>query len=130
MNSCKDTILVVDNDRDNCELIQFLLAYAQINIEIAVSGVEATELLQENRYSAVVMAVYLPGVSGLDVCRQLRRFDRATPVIFFSGAVSAIDRSEGLSAGAQAYLIKPDDLDNIAGTVMSMVWKRKHAEAA
>jgi CheY-like chemotaxis protein len=63
----------------------------------------------------------LADVSGVEICRQIRGYDRQTPIIFYSGAVFPQEKEAGLAAGANAYLTKPNDLEKIAGAVKQLI---------
>jgi DNA-binding response OmpR family regulator len=58
--------------------------------------------------------------SGIDLCREIRVFDKATPIVFYSGFSSEKDEAEGLAAGAQAYLQKPGDLNKLVALIKDL----------
>jgi DNA-binding response OmpR family regulator len=62
----------------------------------------------------------LPDISGLDLCRTIRRIDKSTPIIFYSAAAFPRDLETGLLAGANAYLVKPD-LDELVPTITQLL---------
>jgi len=64
---------------------------------------------------------WMPGTSGVDLCARLRKFDRQTPILFFSGAAYERDRREAMAAGAQSYLTKPANPDELLGEVSRLI---------
>jgi DNA-binding response OmpR family regulator len=64
--------------------------------------------LEKEQRSLYIIDGQLPGVSGMGLCEQIRRFDQQTPIIIFSGHGSARDLEAGMAAGANVYIVKPD----------------------
>lgn len=114
------TVLCVAHDADTCELLTIMLSQSNFHSEHAPTPAEALRLLRSRKYAAVVTSFYLPDISGPEFCREFRKFDQRTPVIFYSGAASEREKQEGLASGAQAYLVKPDDLDRLPDTVVNL----------
>jgi DNA-binding response OmpR family regulator len=63
----------------------------------------------------------LPDGSGLDLCRQIREFDRDTPIVFYSAAAYEIDKNQAINSGAQAYLIKPSQPSELCNVVAALI---------
>ena len=124
------TVLCVSHDPDTCEILTVLLADADIHSEYADTPAEALRLLRARKYAAVITAYYLTDISGPEFCREFRLFDRTTPVIFYSGAASPGEIQQGLEAGAQAYLVKPDDLERLCETVQDFVEKAEVSDTS
>lgn len=121
MKRSKQTILCVDYSDDNAELIRYFLNESGYQVETCVTGGEALSLTEKTPYSLVMTEYRLPDMSGVEFCRQFRRSNSNTPLIFFSASVQAWEQAAGLSSGAQAYLIKPNDLNKIADTVNLLI---------
>jgi DNA-binding response OmpR family regulator len=113
----EDFILYVEDDRDNREMLQFMFENAGYQLKTCGTGEEALQVARRNSISAYILDNWLGDMTGVKLCREIRAFDRKTPIIFFSGVSFSQDRKAGLAAGAQSYLIKPDDLDKIIETV-------------
>jgi len=64
---------------------------------------------------------WIPGGSGIDLCKKLRKFDSSTPILFYSGAVYDKDKQEAFASGAQAYLSKPVDNDELVQEVFRLI---------
>ncbi len=101
-----DTILVVDDDGEILQLIARFLRANGFHVVTARSGAEMQEALRRADIDLVVLDVMLPGASGLDLCRELRRAS-AMPVIMLTAKGDEIDRIVGLEVGADDYLPKP-----------------------
>ena len=102
-------ILIVDEDASMRELFSCILEAEDYEILEATTAEEALARAAEHRPALVVLDVRLPGVSGYEVCRQLReRFGEQLPIVFVSGTrTEAHDRVAGLLLGADDYIAKP-----------------------
>jgi DNA-binding NarL/FixJ family response regulator len=114
-----DFILVVDDDPRAAEAISALLEGAGFETRHVSSGEDALAVAGERRPRLVLLDVRLPGVSGYEVLRELRRrFGEKLPVMFISGErVEPFDRVAGLLLGADDYLIKPFAPDELIARV-------------
>lgn len=63
----------------------------------------------------------LPQMSGVDLCRHIRATDSKTPIVFYTATSQQSDRSAAMAAGASAYLVKPNDLENIVPTIENLL---------
>ena len=112
-------ILCVEDNVDSTELIKFLLECEDENYAVttAASAGEALNLMAENSFDFYIFDFKLPLMSGVELCRSIRETDKTTPIIFYTAMARPADRAAGLAAGADEYLIKPNDLDRLAKTV-------------
>ncbi|MEM8558444.1 MAG: response regulator transcription factor [Bacteroidota bacterium] len=102
------TLLVVDDEEDVVEVVSHFLTQEGFNVLTAHDGEEALEKAQQD-VDAIVLDVMLPGMSGFEVCRQLRsRVETETiPILFLTAKAEEKDQVEGLMIGADGYLVKP-----------------------
>jgi two-component system OmpR family response regulator len=100
-------ILVVEDDAKLLESIRKGLKESGFGADGAADGREGLRRILEDDYDAVILDLMLPGLSGLDVLRELRSRHRATPVLVLSARSSVEDRVHGLDLGADDYLAKP-----------------------
>ena len=100
------TILVVDDDAQILELLARFLRSSGFTVRTARDGREMTAALAESRVDLIVLDLMLPGASGLDLCRDLRRTS-SVPVIMLTAKGDDVDRIAGLEVGADDYLAKP-----------------------
>ncbi len=107
--SSKLKILVVDDEPDAIELIEFNLKQAGFDVITAADGEEALQKARKSQPALVVLDVMLPEIDGLEVCKTLRR-DPATaslPIIMLTAKAAELDRVLGLELGADDYVTKP-----------------------
>ena len=100
-------ILVVEDETRLAELIKRGLTHEGHAVDLAESGEDAIEWVDAASYDAIVLDIMLPGMSGLDVCRTLRKRSVATPILLLTARDAVPDRVAGLDAGADDYLVKP-----------------------
>lgn len=100
-------VLVVEDEEKVAAFIKRGLEQSGYTVDLALTGEEALELLASEAYDTVVLDFMLPGVSGLDVVRELRRRRLDTPVLALTARGTLEDRIEGLNAGCDDYLPKP-----------------------
>ena len=124
-------ILVVDDDRDVAQSIELALRRHGFRVVLAHSGVEALKLLRRYRPDLVLLDVLMPGMSGIEVCRRLRADENTAemPIIFLTARGQERDRIEGLRAGADDYLSKPFNLEELILRVKAVL-RRAKREAA
>lgn len=103
------TILVVDDEEHIQELLRFNLEKEGYKVQTARDGTEALAQLDKDKPDLVVLDVMLPGMDGLEVCRQLRQTPkyRDLPVIMLTAKGEEIDKVLGLELGADDYMTKP-----------------------
>src|SRR5579864_1228055 len=100
------SVLLIDDDTELTKLLQEYLQEEQFHLDAAHDGVSGLQKALANQYAVVVLDVMLPGVSGLDVLKQLRQ-KSAVPVLMLTARGSELDRILGLELGADDYLPKP-----------------------
>lgn len=109
----KKRILVVEDEQSLRQMIAFNLDAEGYEVVAVADGKKALELLPSiNRFALVVLDVMMPFVSGLDVCAEIRKISQV-PVLFLSAKGTSADRIAGLKLGANDYLPKPFDLEEL-----------------
>lgn len=129
--SAPSRILYVDNDKDSCDLAGALLKYSDLRCTVisAESAKEARLLIVKDLFDLYIFDSCLPEISGIELCRCVRRFDLITPVLFFSATARPADIAEAIEAGADEYLTKPDDLEKLSLTVKRLLDKALQAQS-
>jgi DNA-binding response OmpR family regulator len=117
-------VLFVDDDEDACEILRLLMRSCGIDATCARSAVEAWPLIRRQGFDLYVLDGWLPGIDGFEFCRQIREFDSDTPILFYSGAAYDADKQKGISAGANAYVTKPD-VDGLIKNIVDLISKAK-----
>ena len=105
----KATVLVVEDDRDILELLAYTIRGADFNVVTAEDGLDALVKARLHRPAMVILDLMLPGMDGLDVCRELKRGAETAsiPVIILTARGEEVDRIVGLELGADDYVVKP-----------------------
>ncbi len=98
-----------------------MLGIEGYEVQCAGDGAEALQLLAATRFDAVVLDVSMPRVDGLSVCRNMRSRRDRTPVLMLTARDAVGDRVSGLDAGADDYLVKPFDLDELNARVRALL---------
>ncbi len=102
-------VLAVDDEKDIVELVRYHLEKEGFQCLVGADGPTALRLAREHRPDLLILDLMLPGLDGLEVCRQLRR-DPATarlPIIMLTARAEEVDRVVGLEVGADDYVVKP-----------------------
>lgn len=128
--SAAASVLVVDDDAPTRAFVADVLRAVGIATRLAASGQEAIELAREERPSAVLLDISMPGISGYETCHQMRQlYGPSLPIVFVSGErVEAYDRAAGLLLGADDYLLKPLSEDELLARMRTLI-ARAEAEA-
>jgi DNA-binding response OmpR family regulator len=94
-----------------------------INCHVSTAGTMAHALdkIAHERFNLYMLDYWLPGGSGVELCRKIRESDPSTPIVFYSGAAMEVEREEALAAGAQVYLVKPADVSMLVETVKRLL---------
>ena len=132
MTPLSPRILIIDDDPDCSELVEFMLRYSNSAYEITrVQTPEAgLHLAATQRFDLYLLDYRFEGMNGVEVCRNIRRMDANTPIMFFTGEAYERKRREALQAGANAYLVKPDDLKQLGGTVKRLLGRQEHLSSS
>lgn len=114
-------VLYIEDHEDTRELVTLVLE--QRNYEVVTGSTIETgvALAGSQQFDLYLLDSWLPDGSGLDLCRQIRKFDQVTPILFYSAAAYEIDREHALRCGAQAYLIKPSHPSELCNLVTSLI---------
>src|SRR6478735_529432 len=114
-------VLIVDDDRAVRDALRRALMLAGYDIALAEDGNQAMAQVTETVPDAVLLDVGLPGMSGLEVCRALRKSGNRVPILMLTARETVADRIAGLDAGADDYLPKPFDLGELEARVRALM---------
>ena len=112
------TLLCIDR-AEACEIMEILFRRVGFEVVSIQSAKDALQLAQQRYFAAVVTEYLLEDLPADEFCHELKKTNPQLPVIFYSAESRNEHRQKCLSAGAQAFLIKPNDLDDIERTVMN-----------
>jgi two-component system, OmpR family, response regulator MprA len=114
-------LLVVDDDRALREVLRRALELAGYEVVLTESGAGALAEVSGSVPDAVVLDIGLPDIDGLEVCRLLRREGNRVPVLMLTARDAVSDRIDGLDAGADDYLVKPFDIDELKARIRALL---------
>jgi len=122
----KEKILVVDDEKDILELIEFNLSNNGYKVNTTASGEEALELIKKNEFDLVVLDIMLPGIDGLDICKIIKADKNIShiPVIMLTAKAEEIDRVTGFEIGADHYVTKPFSPRELLAIVKSVLRRK------
>jgi two-component system, chemotaxis family, sensor kinase CheA len=107
-------------------MVASLLALIGCEVVTAYTAGQALENARPGRFDLYLLDNWLPGGSGVELCKAIRESGDTAPVVFYTGADREEDRREAIAAGAQAYLVKPSDVGMLVETVRRALDRRLH----
>ncbi len=117
-------ILVVDDDPQITSLLKRGLSYEGYTVDTASDGGEALDKAKENEPDLLLLDVSMPGMDGFEVARRVRKTSRV-PILMLTAKGTVADKVTGLDAGADDYLVKPFDFDELVARVRALL--RRHS---
>lgn len=114
-------ILVVEDDRAMLSGLETNLRFEGHNVRVVTRGDEAVAAVSRKRPDLLILDVMLPGISGFDVCRTIRRTDRQLPILLLTARADDVDKVMGLDLGADDYLTKPFSLSELLARVRALL---------
>jgi two-component system response regulator MprA len=114
-------VLVVDDDRGLREVLRRALTLSGYEVKLAETGGQALAEVSGSTPDAMVLDIGLPDIDGLEVCRLLRREGNRIPVLMLTARDAVSDRIDGLDAGADDYLVKPFDVDELKARLRALL---------
>ncbi|MCD7836816.1 MAG: response regulator transcription factor [Lachnospiraceae bacterium] len=116
-------ILVVDDEKAICDLIDINLSEAGYSCKSVQDGLKAIELIEHEKFDLILLDIMLPGADGFDIMEYIRPLN--VPVIFITAKNDVRDKVKGLKLGAEDYLVKPFDVVELIARV-EVVLRRFH----
>ncbi len=118
----KGHVLYCEDHDDTRVLMTIMLKRAGFQVTPAQNGSDCLKLAQSGQgFDLYLLDNTLPDVSGIAICDELRKSDTMTPILFYSARAMPGEREAAMKAGAQDYLIKPDDLFDVADQVAKWI---------
>jgi two-component system phosphate regulon response regulator PhoB len=131
ISTCR--LLVVEDDDSIRETVGEALRSEGYEVLTSADGLAALNLVMaatSDPVDLIVLDLMLPGLSGLDFCRELRRFNNITPILVISARDSETDRVLGLELGADDYLVKPFGLRELVARCRALLRRSRQTEAS
>lgn len=115
-----EKILVVDDDRNICELLRLYLEKEGYSVAIVNDGEQAVAAFRDFQPAMVLLDVMMPKLDGWQVCREIRRFSE-TPIIMLTAKGETFDKVLGLELGADDYVVKPFDAKEVVARIKAVL---------
>lgn len=126
MNS-KSKVLIVDDDRNICELIGLYLQKEGFEVLYSYNGINAVDTFKMQTPSLVVLDIMLPGIDGWQVCREIRKVS-SIPIIMLTAKGETFDKVLGLELGADDYMVKPFEPKELVARIKAVLRRYEHKE--
>ncbi|MEO3705355.1 two-component system response regulator RppA [Trichormus azollae] len=114
-------ILLVDDEAELTDPLSRVLIREGYIVDAAYNRINGSQLPQTGTYDLLILDWMLPGKTGLEICQELRRQAKITPVLFLTAKDTLDDRVQGLDAGADDYLVKPFELRELLARVRALL---------
>ncbi len=116
-----ERILIIEDDQAILKILQRGLAYEGYTVDTATEGRSGLMLARDHQPDLVVLDWMLPGMDGLEVCHRLRTASGSVPILMLTAKDAVQDRIQGLDAGADDYMVKPFNLDELLARVRALL---------
>ncbi len=121
-------ILLVEDDKKVASFIKRGLTESNIEVDWLPSGLQVNKMLSTNDYQLVILDILLPQSNGIEICRQIRSFDKKTPILMLTALGTIDDKVNGLEAGADDYLVKPFELRELMARLNALTRRNQPEE--
>ncbi|MHC3393788.1 response regulator transcription factor [Streptomyces lavendulocolor] len=130
MNTDADRILIVDDEPAVREALRRSLAFEGYGTDVAVDGTDALARMDAYAPDLVVLDVQMPRMDGLTAARRIRAAGSTVPILMLTARDTVGDRVTGLDAGADDYLVKPFELDELFARIRALLRRSSYAAAS
>ncbi len=117
-------ILIVEDERRLANTLRRVLTEERHVVDVSNDGIGGLDLASSDTYDLVILDVMLPGIDGLEVCRQMRTYGVTTPVLMLTARGTTEDRVQGLNTGADDYLVKPFAMEELLARINALLRRR------
>jgi DNA-binding response OmpR family regulator len=127
MEASESSILCVDDNEDTREILTYLLEEKGFAVTACKTLDECLEQARQKHFSVIVLDYHFGDGTSLDVCREIRSHNPATPILFYSGEARETEIQKALEAGGTEYLVKPLGFDELIDKVGKLTRKAESA---
>lgn len=106
-------LLVVDDDTDIRELLEFDLAQSGYDVDTAIDGADGLQKALMNNYDLILLDVMMPKINGFDVCKNIKNQKPDIPILLLTAKGTIKDKTDGFDSGADDYIVKPFDIQEV-----------------
>jgi two-component system alkaline phosphatase synthesis response regulator PhoP len=125
MSNQKFSILLVEDEENMHETLRFNLEMEGYAVSSAYDGIQALKAVQDEYFDLIIMDIMLPEIDGISVTQNIRLTNNEVPILILSAKNNSADRVLGLKKGADDYLTKPFDLEELLLRVQKLISKSK-----
>lgn len=123
-------ILIVDDDTEIRELLEFDIAQSGYCVDTAKDGAEGLNKALNNSYDLILLDVMMPKMNGFDVCKNIRKASLKTPVLLLTAKGTIDDKTTGFDCGADDYLVKPFDIQEVLLRIRALLRRNLPEESS
>ncbi len=120
-------ILIIEDDERMAELIRRGLEESGYNVTLVTDGGEGLSIALDNHFDVVVTDILLPTISGLELCKKLKKANEKYPIIMLTALGTTDDKIDGFDAGADDYMVKPFEMRELTARINALI-KRSRLE--
>jgi DNA-binding response OmpR family regulator len=120
-------ILIVEDERKMAALLRRVLTEERHSVDLAYDGSTGLDLALSDTYDIMILDLMLPGLDGIELCRQVRAERITTPILMLTARKAIEDRVNGLRTGADDYLVKPFAMEELLARVDALLRRRERA---
>lgn len=117
----KPAILLAEDDPDLSDLLSLHLSDLGYRIDVVADGALALQKALGQAYALIILDLMLPGMNGLEVCKQLRASQRPTPILMLTAKSEEVDKILGLEVGADDYMTKPFSIRELIARIRALL---------
>ena len=115
-----NNVLIIDDDKELCTLIKCSVLSENIEVDFCNTGKDGLQKLKEKEYQLVILDVMMPGMDGFETLEEIRK-ESSLPILMFTSKNDSISKVRGLRMGADDYLTKPFDMDELIARTVSLI---------
>lgn len=120
-------ILLVEDEEGVANFIKKGLVEEHYAVDLAVDGEEGKALALANQYDLIILDIMIPGINGIELCKEIRQKKIQTPVLMLTAKDSVKDKVAGLDSGADDYLTKPFSFEEFIARIRALLRRRQDA---
>ena len=117
----KGRILCTEDDADAGDMLVCILENEGYHVTVTGNSSHALAIANREAFDLILVDTWMPGLSGTELTKEIRKFNQSTPILFYSGAAYEADKQEARDAGAQGYLTKPDGISDLVDEVAKLI---------
>lgn len=114
-------LLVVDDETDIRELLEFDLSHSGYEVDVACDGSEGLQKAMTGNYDLILLDVMMPKMNGFDVCKNIKEHNPSQPVLMLTAKGTINDKTQGFDYGADDYIVKPFDIQEVLLRVRALL---------